>query len=205
MKTKITMLFFAAGLLLTVACTKYPPDSERVTEDLAIMTQYDVKADFNQYKTFAIGTTIVKITDKDKDSLFTNQLVQTCLAQITKDMESRGFRKYVSPEKPDLGISCVYYQNTNVYAYYPYYYWGYPYYGWGWYYPYYPTYYTSYTTGLFNIELVDLVNPAPGNKLYLRWNAGIRGLLNNNHTTSDVTGAIDQAFIQTPQLKTNHQ
>jgi hypothetical protein len=118
-------------------------------------------------------------------------------------MEQRGFVKAVAPQLPDIGIDVIYYENTYVYAYYPDYYWGYPYYGYGWYYPYYPTYYSSYTTGMGNIQLFDLKNVGPNNSLYIRWNAFIRGLLTGGHTLSDITGAIDQAFIQTPQLVTS--
>jgi hypothetical protein len=200
MKTKAVMLFFGLGLMLTLGCTKYPPQSDRLLEDLAIYTVYDTGVNFNEFKTYAIEDYILKITDKDTTKV-TDANAQTVLNQINKNMQARGFVKVAANTNPDLQESVAYFENTKVYAYYGYYY---PYYGYGWYYPYYPVYYTSYTAGLFTIDLFDMKNTAPNNYLYVRWNAGIRGLLTGSHTTSEITGAIDQAFIQTPQLTTTH-
>jgi hypothetical protein len=202
MKTKVTFLLFATLALFFASCSKYPPSSDRLLEDLAIVTQYDVKADFNQYKTYSLSDKIIKVTDKDT-TILTGTTATAVLDAIARNLEARGFVKPTGEDKPDLGITVTYYQNTYIYAYYPDYWWGYPYYGWGWYYPYYPTYYSSYTAGAANILLVDLKYPAPNNQLYVRWNAYIRGLLTSTHTTSEITGSIDQAFIQTPQLVTS--
>ena len=199
MKTKLLFFFLGLGIVFTVSCTKYPPTSDRLLEDLAVITQYDTKIDFNDYHTYSLATKIIKITDKDTTEVTGNNATMI-LNQIDKNMKTRGFMPVVLPEKPDFGIQVVYYQNTYVYTYY-YDYWGYPYYGW--YYPYYPVYYSSYTAGMLNIDVVDLKNADPASKkLYIRWNAYIRGLLTGTHTNSDITGSIDQAFIQTPQLKT---
>ena len=201
MKTKLFTILLGMGMVFTMSCTKYPPSSERLTEDLAIITQYDTKCDFNTYKTFSIAAYIVKVTDKDTTNL-NNSTAIAILDEIAKNMEARGFVKVTAPAKPDFGINVTYYQNTNVYTYSYGYYWGYPYYGW--YYPYYPVYYTSYTTGMANVELADLkdvsvIDP----KIYLRWNAYIRGLVTGTHTNAELIQSIDQAFIQTPQLKTS--
>jgi hypothetical protein len=200
MKTKIFMLIMALGLIFSLSCTKYPQTEERLLEDLAILTQYDTKADFNSYKTFSVPNAIVKITDNDT-TMITNQTATAVLNQISADMQSRGFVLAIAPQIPDLGIQVIYFQNTYIYTYY-YDWWGYyPYYYY--YYPYYPVYYSSYTTGMVNIELADLKNADPVNKrMDLRWNAFIRGLLTGDHTTSEITAAVDQAFEQTPQLMT---
>ena len=197
MKTKFGLLILGLGLVFTISCTKYPPSSERLLEDLAVVTQYDTKADFNSYKTYSLANVVKKITDKDTVNL-TGSTAQAVLDQIDKNMQSRGFVKVAANANPNLGIQVLYFQNTTVYTYY------YNYWGWYYpYYPYYPTYYSSYTTGMANIELVDLKNIDPVNqRAYMRWNAFIRGILNEGHTTSEVTGKVDQAFIQTPQLKT---
>jgi hypothetical protein len=196
MKAKIFLLSFAAGLLITFSCTKYPPASERLLEDLAILTQYDTIADFNSYKTYSLSTPVMQIKD-DGNVPLTGATAEASLAQIDKNMQARGFVKVASSESPDLGIQVTYYQNTTIYAYY-YEWWGYyPYY------PYYtPVYYTSYTTGMANIELMDLKNATEDKRAAVRWNAFIRGLYTDTHSTSDVTASIDQAFIQTPQLLT---
>jgi hypothetical protein len=201
MKTKLGILILGLGLVFTLGCTKYPPSSDRVMEDLAIITQYDTKIDFNNYKTYSIPNSIKKITDKDTTDL-TSSEAMAVIDQVDKNMTSRGFAKTVAPAMPDFGIEILYFENTTVYTYSYSYYGYYPYYGY--YYPYYPVYYSSYTTGLGDIQLVDLKVVDPGNKrLYMRWNAFIRGLLTGGHTNSEVLSAVDQAFIQTPQLKTS--
>lgn len=201
MKTKVIMLLSGLGLLFTLGCTKYPPSSDRLLEDMVVLTQYDVKVDFNQFKTYDIEQTVVKISDKDT-TVISNDATDAVFDQINSDMQARGFEKPATGVSPDLRITLVYYENTYVYQY-SYYDWYYPYYGYGWYYPYYPTYYSSYTAGIANINLIDMKNVAPGNTLYLRWNAGIRGLLTDQHTTEDIRNAVHQAFVQTPQLTTS--
>jgi hypothetical protein len=202
MKTKLGFLMLGLGLVFTLSCTKYPPYSERLLEDLSIVTQYDKSADFDNYKTYSITGTITKVTDHDTTYISGSEAT-TIISTIEKNMVENGFVKPTGTDKPDLGINLVYFENTKVYAYYPdYYYWGYPYYGWGYYYPYYPVYYTSYTAGMLEIELIDLKYPAPNNSLYLRWTAFIRGLLTGSHTSQEIANSIDQAFTQTPQLQT---
>ena len=140
MKTKLILLFLGAGLILS-SCTKYPPSSERLLEDLVVITQYDTKIDFNNYHTYSLADKIVKITNKDTVPM-TGQTADAVLAKIDNNMQARGFLKVAATAKPDFGIQVLYYQNTTVYTY-NYNWWG-PYYP---YYPYYPVYYSSYTTG----------------------------------------------------------
>jgi len=201
MKTKLTLLLFASVALFFASCTKYPPTSDRLLEDLAIVTQYDTKINFNDYKTYSITNVITKITDKDTTYISDANATST-LNQIAKNMDARGFVKAAAGVKPDFGIQVLYFENTNVYVYY-YDWWGYyPY--WYYYYPYPTTYYYTYTTGMGNIELIDMKNVnTASNVLYIRWNAYIRGLLTGNHSQAEILNSIDQAFIQTPQLKTS--
>ena len=53
--------------------------------------------------------------------------------------------------------------------------------------------------------IIEMVNfkKLVDNKVPVVWNAYIRGLITDTHTTSDITGAIDQAFTQTPSIKTS--
>ncbi len=204
MKTKLILFIFAASALISSSCTKYPPTSDRLLEDLAVVTQYDTKVNFNNYKTYWIMPFITKVTDKDTTNL-TNATATAVLNEIANNMNTRGFTKVDTITNADFMIQVVFYQNTYVYtySYYPYYpyYWG----GYYPYYPYYPTYYSSYTAGTANIELIDRKYPNTVNNTYaIRWNAYIRGLLTGNHTTAEITGSVDQAFTQTPQLATTH-
>jgi len=189
------------GLLIFTACSKYPPASDRLTEDLVVMTQYDTKVDFNNYHTFSMPDSIIKITERDTTYLF-DATAQSILNQIAINMKNRGFLQTTAKEKADFGVEVFYFQNTHIYTYY-YDWWGYyPY--WYYYYPYYPVYYSSYTSGALNMELVDMKYPTNGKQtLSVRWNAYIRGLLTGTHTLNEINGRVNQAFIQTPQLKTN--
>lgn len=201
MKTKIGLLLLGIGLIFSLSCTKYPPSSDRLLEDLVVVTQYDTKVDFDNYKTYSISPTITKISDNDTTQI-TGSDATAIINRIAQNMENRGFVKAGTGEKPDFGIQVLYFENTYVYTYY-YDWWGYyPY--WYYYYPYYPVYYSSYTSGLADIQLVDLKYPNTGNNsLSMRWNGYIRGLLTGSHSQSDILNSVDQAFTQTPQLKTS--
>jgi hypothetical protein len=202
MKTKL-LTIIALGMLVLTSCTKYPPDSERVTDDLAVYTQVDESANFNDYTTFAISPTVTYINGNDTTTL-DNANTTALLDRIVLDMTNRGFTKVATTADPDLAINVTVLKNTTITVYYPYYppYWGYPYYGYG--YPYYPTYITSYSSGSVVIDLADFKNPQPGNKFMVIWNAFIRGLITDTHTQNDVLTCVDQAFTQTPSLiKTN--
>jgi hypothetical protein len=183
------------GLVLTLSCSKYPPESDRLLEDLAVLTKYVTKADFSSYTTYSIAGSIMKITDKDTVPMSCSP-ADAVLAGIDKNMQARGYAQVLPSANPDLGIQVMYFQNTTVYTYY-YDWWGY-YYP---YYPYYPVYYASYTTGMANIEMLDLTDPT-SQRAPIRWNAFIRGLLSGDHTTAEITARVDQAFIQTLQVTT---
>ena len=200
MKTKLALLLLVPGVAFILSCTKYPAASDRVLEDLVVVTQYDTKVDFNNYQTFGITGSITKITDNDTSVIVDSEALAV-LNQISENMKSRGFIEAPAGTKPDFGIQVLYFENTQVYVYY-YDWWGYyPY--WYYYYPYSPVYYSSYTTGLLDIQMIDLKFPdTNANTLAMRWNAYIRGLLDGTHSQSDILGAVDQAFIQTPQLTT---
>lgn len=211
MKTRfILFLVLLAGVSAFHSCTKYPPDSSRVSQDLAIYTKYDISVNFNNYSTYAIVPKVAYIDGKDT-SYLTNAQAMSLLNRIAADMNARGFLQVAdSTFHPDLGINVTAIKSTNTSVYYPGWYWGYPgYYPPGWwgypgynyYYPYYPAYITSYSTGTVIIDLADLKYPQ-NNRLMIRWNAYIRGLLNGSHSTDDVLRCVDQAFDQTPALKT---
>jgi hypothetical protein len=209
MKRKL-FIFIILGMLAITACTKYPPASDRVTDDLVVYTKYDVNINFSDYKTFAIVPAVAYIDGKDSASLTTPEAM-ALLDRITTNMVSRGFTQVPATGDPDFGINVTAVKNTTTTVYSPGWYWGYPGYyppgwwgypGYGYSYPYYPTYVTSYSSGTVIIDLADLKFKTSDDKIMIRWNAYIRGLLNNSHTQSDVYTSVDQAFTQTPALKT---
>ena len=206
----LKLSFIALGILAMASCSKYPTASSRLLEDLAVLTQYDVNTNFGLYKTYSIVDSIYYITGKDSSMVLTPD-AKAVLNQIIGNMNARGFKKVAKSAKPDLGINVAAIKTTTVTVYYPGWYWGYPgYYPAGWwgygssyYYPYYPTYYSSYSAGTLVIEMVNFKDVTDNGQVPVVWDVFIRGLLTGTHTTSDVTGSIDQAFTQTPAIKTN--
>ncbi len=203
MKTKL-LIILGLGMIAMTSCTKYPPSTTRLTQDLAIYTQYDVTTDFNEYKTFSIPNTVVYINGKDTSTL-DNKNTTALLTSIAQNMVKCGFTQIANTAKPDFGINVTAIKTTTTTVYSPGWYYGYPgYYPWGYPsygYPYYPTYVTSYSSGSVIIDLVDL-KKVEHNTVMVRWNAFIRGLMTNTHTQADITNSVDQAFTQTPALKT---
>ncbi|HTX89562.1 MAG TPA: DUF4136 domain-containing protein [Bacteroidales bacterium] len=205
----IKYLLFIAGaiVILFSSCSKYPSTSSRLLEDLAVYTQYDLKADFNSYKTFAIVDSIAYRSDDDSGFVL-NANAQAVLTRITENMQQLGYTLVPHTANPDLAINVAVFEVTNTYAYsyYPGWYWGWYYppnywggwYGYGYYYGYYPVYYTSYSSGTLMIDMADYKHPdTVAQKIPIVWNAYIRGLLTGNHTISDINSSIDQAFDQT--------
>ncbi len=92
-------IILGMGLLLTLACTKYPPSSERLLEDIAVLTQYDTKINFNNYKTYSLAANVIKVTDDSKEPM-TGETAAAALAAIDKNMQSRGFVKVAEPTHP---------------------------------------------------------------------------------------------------------
>jgi hypothetical protein len=204
MKTKLLFMLILGGSIIFTSCTKYPPESDRTMDALAVFTKYDVNADFSQYSTYAIPDSIYFLSDTDSGKI-SNSNTALVINQIVKNMNERGYTRVAANANPDLAFNLAVDTKTTVTVYYPDYWWGYypPYYyggwyGWGYYYPYYPVV-TSYTSGTLSMELADFLT-AQNQRIYIRWNAIIRGLLTGGHSASELTNSIDQAFIQTPQL-----
>jgi len=198
MKTKLLLILLATGIGL-ISCSKYPPSSSRLTEDLAIYTKYDVSCDFTKFKTYYMSDSLVKVSDKDSGWVY-NSEVNTVTSRIAQNMTWLGYTRTWNAKTADLYVGVSYIYNINVSVYYPGWYWGYyPYDYWGGYYPYYPyypTYVTSYAVGTLLMDILDVQNPVD-KKYPVRWNGYIRALLTGGHSTAQIEASIDQAFTQT--------
>jgi len=206
---KLTLV--AVGIVAMVSCSKYPSASSRLLEDLAVLTQYDVNTNFGLYKKFSIVDSVYYVSGKDSGKVLTPETT-AILNQIIGNMQARGYQTVDKKTgNPDFGINVAAIKTTTVTVFYPGWYWGYPGYyppGWwgydgGYYYPYYPTYYSSYSAGTLIIEMVNFKAITEAGQIPVVWDVFIRGLLTNTHTLSDVTSSIDQAFTQTPAIKTS--
>jgi len=209
MKTKLILFLLGAGLFLA-SCTKYPPSSERLLEDLVIYTKYDQTVDFTKFTYFYMSDSIAVISDKDS-GMKINSSIQALTARIALNLTKIGYQRTTDSKTADLYIGVSYVKNVNINVYYPGWYWGYPgyyppnYWGsGGYYYPYYPAYITSYSTGTILIDMMDVKHPTADKKIPVRWNAYIRGLLTGDHTISQIEQCIDQAFAQTKGFPVQH-
>lgn len=198
MKAKLILILLGAGIILA-SCTKYPPTSERLLEDLVVITKYDTTVHFNLYQKYYLSDSVYKVDSKDSGYVTGGQAA-VLIDRVASNMNSLGYVRTSTMGQADLYIGISYVQNVNVSVYYPGWYWGYypPYYWGGYYpyYPYYPAYVTSYTTGSVMMDMMDLKHPV-ANKYPIVWNAYIRGLMTGTHTTSEIQQAIDQSFKQT--------
>jgi hypothetical protein len=200
MKRKFFTLAFIAALGLLWGC--YPDGAEYYEETDIVYTNYDDKYDFASKGTYSLPDKIVKVTGNladGEDPEFVKEPYNTQMLQkIQSNMTSLGYTKVDDPANSDMVLFPAVWTNTSVYYYYDYWCWYYPYYcGWGWGYP----SVTSYTTGTLLMTLVadgeEYVQPTNV------WTSAINGLLSGYYDVSRVNNAIDQAFKQSPYLKTN--
>ncbi len=197
--------FAVATSLLLWGC--YPGGAEYYEDTDITYTQYDVKFDFASRSTFALPDKIVidvEITNGDTtfvymDNAFAIPILQT----IRSNMENYGWRLVDISASPDVLVSPAATKSTTVYYSYWYDWWyGGWYGGWGWYYP---PYYTvsSFTTGTMLITIADPNIENAVNRSEISWLMVGSGLVSGAGDLSRITDAIDQAFTQSPYLKTN--
>jgi len=194
------IILYLGIIFLLGACY---PEGPEYYEDLDIVyTNYDDQFDFASQGVYSIPDNIVKIEGdlaEGEDPEFVQEPYNTQILNLIKaNMEALGWTVTEDPDNADLVLFPAVWTNTTVYYWYDYWCWYYPYYcGWGWGYP----SVSSYTTGTLLMTLVadgqEYIEPARV------WTAGINGLLSGAYNTSRVTKAIDQAFEQSPYLKTN--
>jgi hypothetical protein len=185
----------------------YPDGAEYYEDTDVVYTNYDDKYDFKSKGTYSMPNQIVKITgnkaDGEEPEFVKEPYNSQILAKIEGNMTQLGYTKAAydpNADAPttDLVLFPAVWTNTTVYYYYDYWCWYYPYYcGWGWGYP----SYSSYTTGTLLMAMIadgdDYVQPTRV------WTAAVNGLLSGAYNVTRVNNAIDQAFEQSPYLKTN--
>jgi hypothetical protein len=204
---------FASVVLLTVLFGCYPGGAEYVDEYDITYSNYDKTFDFVGKGTYSLPNKIVKVTG---DLVSVNpqppEYVKDIygipmLAEIDAQMQNLGWTKVDVNSNPDVQLLPAAWESTTIiYGGYwgSYYCWYYPYYcGGGWYYPYTPV--ATYSTGTLVMTLVDpsaAGESADGNK-HVVWTGAVNGLLAGTYDVSRVNRGIDQAFKQSPYLKTN--
>lgn len=205
----IVVLFAAAAW----SC-QTEPDSEMLIDQMVVSTNFDPEADFSSYTTFAIPSdTIGFQSNSSSDTIITasnSDFPRPVLSAIRNNIEQLGYTRVGRNEDPDIGVNVMVVNDYNVfqdivypnYYGYPgsYYYPGYYGYGYGSYYsyPYVNTY--AYNTGVLIVEMVDLRNRTPDNKVKVVWDAYMGDVYSTIDRIRQSTEAIDQAFLQSPYL-----
>jgi hypothetical protein len=121
----------------------------------------------------------------------------------------RGYVEVPRNQKPDLAVNVIVVNDYNVFqqVVYPSYGgYGYPggyysgYYGYSSYYsyPYVNTY--AYNTGVLIVEMVDLKNKTPDNKVKVIWDAYMGDVYSTLNRIQESVDAIDQSFTQSPYI-----
>jgi hypothetical protein len=204
MRKKFFSLAVILGGLFLWGCY---PDGPTYTEDLDIViTHHNADYDFATKGTYAMPDKIVKITGNLTEGELPEYLpaanATTILNAIASNMESLGWTRVDVNAQPDVLLAPAAWETTTISYYYDYWYWW-----WGGYYPYWPyyppVYSYSYTTGTVLMSLVD-PNELNGNGNPIhQWTGILNGILNSKFDGPRVTKLIDQAFDQSPYLKTN--
>ncbi len=198
---KKKFIFYLSIIILLGSC--HPGGIEYYEDTDVVYTNYDDSFDFQSKGVYAIPDKIVKLEGdllEGEEPAFVKEPYNTqMLNQIKSNMTALGWTKTEDPADADLVMFPAVWTNTTLYYYYDYWCWYYYYYcgGWGWGYP----SVSSYTTGTLLMTLVadgdEYIDPTRV------WTANINGLLSGAYNSSRVTKSIDQAFTQSPYLKTN--
>lgn len=201
MKRKFFTLSFIVALSFMWGC--YPDGAEYYEETDIVYTDYDEEYSFTSKGTYSMPDKIVKITKElvgGEEPEFVKEPYNTqILNRIESNMSAMGYSQVADPANADMVFFPAVWTNTTIYYWYDYWCWYYPYYcGWGWGYP---SSYTTQTTGTLLMTLI-----ADGDEYVLPtkvWTAAVNGLLSGSYNSSRVNKSIDQAFTQSPYLKTN--
>ncbi|MBL7878065.1 MAG: DUF4136 domain-containing protein [Cyclobacteriaceae bacterium] len=208
------LLMMALGAVLLAGC--YPAGPDYVEDLDAVYTTFDKEYDFQAAGTYAMPDEIVvdaeknDITGEWEPEFMPKAFADPILDHIEAKMTANGWTRLpnsVSGDPnpaADVVLTPAAIKSTTYFYSYWYDWW---YGGWwgGWYGWYYPPYYTisSYTTGSMIMVIADPNVESPINQTQAAWISVGNGLFVGDYDLDRVTGAIDQAFKQSPYLKIN--
>jgi hypothetical protein len=185
----------------------YPAGPEFVEDLDVVYSSFDDEYDFQSKGTYAMPDKIVtdvKIDNGDTTYVYMKAVYATpILAAIDQNMSKLGWSKTDIVNGPDILVTPGAMSTTTVF--YSYWYdWWYGGYG-GWYGWYYPPYYTvsSYTTGSLIITMSDPNIESAIDRTPTIWIGAMNGLLTGGSDVNRAVAGINQAFNQSPYLKTN--
>jgi hypothetical protein len=201
---------------LCISACQPEPDAKKLYDELVVSTSFDPEAVFDSYSTYSIPTDTIGYVSETSNSTFItaneSNFPRPVLEAIKFNLNSRGYTRVNKSENPDLGINVVVVEDLNVFQRVvypdPYYYPGsiyagyYGYNSW-YYYPYVNTY--AYNTGVLIIEIVDLKNRTPDNKVKVIWTAYLGDIYSTISLINQTEAGIDQSFDQSPYITTQGQ
>lgn len=198
--------FIVCAVFLLSGC--YPGGAD-FTEDFDVVyTNYKTTYDFAAQSTYAMPDKIVvdvEIDRGDTTYVYMKDIYATPILQrIADNMTSLGWTRVNLSDNPDVLLTPAGMKTTHIFYDYWYCWWYGGYYppGWGWYYPPYVTI-STFSTGTFIMTIEDPNVDNPIGQSEAAWVAGINGVLSGNYSIDRVLKSIDQAFTQSPYLKTN--
>ena len=201
--------FFLYSLIITAVVACQPePDDLKLLDEFVVSTNFDPLVDFSWYNTFSLPTdTIGYYSNSSNDTILTYsqlQLVRPVLQQVNANLVQRGYTRIPKTESPDIVVNVLIVNDINLFQqvvypgyYYPYYS-GYYGYGSNFYYNYPLVQTYANNTGALVIEVVDMVNRTPDNKVKVVWSAYLGDLISAVDRQKQAVEGIDQAFIQSP-------
>lgn len=209
MNSRLAALLAAA---LLASCGFDVPSS--VENGVAVVTQFQPAANFDDYLTFSIDPTVAVVDETGSVSQTFTVDGANLVPTISSNMVARNYVEVPwrgDATQADLHIKMsATLGNVDTYSYYP------GYCGWYPYYYCYPSwsYAGSYNFGSLVLTMGDVKNAAPGGggKLPLIWTSSARGILSDYYTAGVPSGganvnwariqeSIDRAFADSPYIQ----
>lgn len=195
----------SAMLMASLLGCKQMPEPVELYQNMVVQTSRDADIpDYGFYKSFTMAAdTLGLYANFTQDTFLVGPYATQVAARIKSKMQGAGYTFKTKNQSPQLGIAATVVYNYNVYQQlsYPNYYSGYYGYGFGGYYgPIVSTY--EYSSAILVINLIDLQNRDAEGRLRVVWKAYIGDLEKSVDSNQKVLDAIDQAFKQSPYLKT---
>lgn len=201
-------LFSLSLIISTLVACQPEPDDLKLLDEFVVSTNFDPLVDFDWYNSYTIPTdTIGYYSNRSNDTIVTYsqlQLVRPILQQVNANLAQRGYQRVSKKENPDIAINVLIVNDINLFQqvvypgyYYPYYS-GYYGYGSGYYYNYPMVQTYANNTGALVIEVVDMKNRTPDNKVKVVWSAYMGDLISAVDRQKQCMEGIDQAFSQSP-------
>lgn len=193
----------------------YPGESLTVQQRDLVITNFDSKTDFSNYKTYALSDTVTHFNGNTGEEIpfdsldgLTREFDQLIIEQIEQNMNSRGYERKPSLNPSEVDLVLMASANTTIrvgYTLVPWWPWG----PWGPWWPWYPpgliTVPYTFATGTIFIDMGDAKNRDEADNTFpIRWNAALNGLVEHSasSTADRITDAINQAFAQSEYLQT---